>query len=316
MLKSKTILVMSALATAIALSACQPKQTDKKEEQAQSEAQVETHALKLVGDTEELALNLPDCKGKSCPDLEIERLSSNQTFIDNVIDAQILKILKETLTLAPAQEKEMQASIAQESSSAVETVQQTPKQKLEKQVEPFTKAFLSLDEEIKALSANHQISMMIKPKILSSSEPLATVVLNSSNYLGGAHGSSSQEYFNFDLETKKQVQLSDIVEPNKLKDLEAKSYEAFKAWVIESELSTDLKEYEQVWKFKLASNFNLGKNGLILQYGEYEIGPYVVGLPRLTIPYDQLNGILKAKYLPEVATKPASEVTTSDKEKK
>jgi hypothetical protein len=43
----------------------------------------------------------------------------------------------------------------------------------------------------------------------------------------------------------------------------------------------------------------LGTEGLILQYGEYEIGPYVVGLPRLTIGYDQLQKILKPEYLPK-----------------
>ena len=42
---------------------------------------------------------------------------------------------------------------------------------------------------------------------------------------------------------------------------------------------------------------------MILQYGEYEIGPYVVGLPRLTIPYDQLQGILKKEYLPQAEVK-------------
>lgn len=36
------------------------------------------------------------------------------------------------------------------------------------------------------------VSLMIKPKILNANLPLATVVLNSSSYLGGAHGSSSQ----------------------------------------------------------------------------------------------------------------------------
>ena len=44
--------------------------------------------------------------------------------------------------------------------------------------------FLNLDKELKALSANHSISLMIKPKILNPGNPLATVVLNSTHYLG------------------------------------------------------------------------------------------------------------------------------------
>ncbi len=94
--------------------------------------------------------------------------------------------------------------------------------------------------------------------------------------------------------------------------MERKAYEAFKQWVIASELSTNVQEYEQAWKFKLSENYYLGQQGLILQYAEYEIGPYVVGLPRLTIPYAELQGILKAAYLP--VTEAASEATAKSAE--
>ena len=90
--------------------------------------------------------------------------------------------------------------------------------------------------------------------------------------------------------------------PNQLAALENQAHEAFKTWVIESKLANDVSEYEQAWKFKLSDNYYLSKQGLILQYGEYEIGPYVVGLPRLTIPYEQLQTILKKQYLPEFAS--------------
>lgn len=53
-------------------------------------------------------------------------------------------------------------------------------------------------------------------------------------------------------------------------------------------------------KFQVTDNYFLGEQGLILQYGEYEIGPYVVGLPRLVIPFDQLQGVLKPEYLPKL----------------
>ena len=80
--------------------------------------------------------------------------------------------------------------------------------------------------------------------------------------------------------------------------LETRAYEAFKDWVVESKLAKDVAEYEQAWKFKLSDNFYLAQQGLVLQYAEYEIGPYVAGLPRLMIPYEQLQGVLKQEYLP------------------
>jgi len=155
-----------------------------------------------------------------------------------------------------------------------------------------------MDKELKTLGASGQITISLSPKILNSDKPLATVVLNTSSYLGGAHGASAQTYFNFDLVSKKQVGLDQIIEANQKAKFEKLAHDAFKTWVIDSKLAESVNEYEQAWKFTLSDNFYLGKQGLILQYGEYDIGPYVVGLPRLMIPYDQLKGVLKSQYFP------------------
>ncbi|OTG76048.1 hypothetical protein B9T26_02850 [Acinetobacter sp. ANC 4169] len=314
MLKNKTIFTLSLVATAIALSACQPKQAEPKEDKPVQSQAAQAEVLKLAGDTEKLSLNLPECDGNSCPEISIERLSSNQAFIDEFVDQQILKQLEQTVDISPkslnagqqattATEKSKDSKQAQADQPAASASMETPKQKLEKQLAPYRDTFLSLDKELKALSANHQISLMIKPKILNAGQPLATVVLNSSSYLGGAHGSSSQSYYNFDLKKKKLVQLDDILAPNQKAALEQKAHEVFKSWVMDAKLANSVDEYEQAWKFTLSDNFYLSTQGLILQYGEYEIGPYVVGLPRLTIPYEQLQTVLKKAYLPQPEVK-------------
>ncbi len=265
---------------------------------------------------------MPKCEGKNCPEISIERLNSNQAFIDHFIDQKIIQELAQILEIAPQQAVSEAAAIenaataadaptSNPTAAAIAQVE-TLAQKLEKQTLPYVQSFLVLDQELKALSSNHKISLMIKPKILNADQPLATVVLNSSSYLGGAHGSSAQQYYNFDLEKKKLVLLNDILLDKQRPQLERKAYEAFKQWVIASELSTNVQEYEQAWKFKLSENYYLGQQGLILQYAEYEIGPYVVGLPRLTIPYAELQGILKAAYLP--VTEAASEATAKSTE--
>lgn len=303
MLKSKTILTISVLAAAISLTACQPKdkepQTPATQTTAASEAET---ALKLVGDTEKLQFELPECDGNACPELNIDRLQSNQAFIDDFIDQQIVKDLSQIIDISPmhsSSDTTASSAVAASSEPAVVGQVITPKLKLEKQVQPYLAAFLGLDQELKALSSNHQISLMIKPKILNAKDPLATVVLNTSSYLGGAHGSSSQHYYNFDLKQQKLVSLDDLLLPNQKAALNRVAHEAFRTWVVYSKLATNVDEYEQAWKFSLSNNYYLGTEGLILQYGEYEIGPYVVGLPRLTIGYDQLQKILKPEYLPK-----------------
>ena len=314
MLKNKSILAISILITTLGITACQPKKTEPEAVEPE-QTQTEQQSLKLVGDTEKLNLSLPKCEGKNCPEISIERLNSNQAFIDQFIDQKIIQELAQILEIAPQQAVSEAAAIenaataadaptSNPTAAAIAQVE-TLAQKLEKQTLPYVQSFLALDQELKALSSNHKISLMIKPKILNADQPLATVVLNSSSYLGGAHGASAQQYYNFDLEKKKLVLLNDILLDKQRPQLERKAYEAFKQWVIASELSTNVQEYEQAWKFKLSENYYLGQQGLILQYAEYEIGPYVVGLPRLTIPYAELQGIVKATYLP--VTEAASE---------
>ena len=321
MLKNKSILAISILITTLGITACQPKKTEPEAVEPE-QTQTEQQSLKLVGDTEKLNLSLPKCDGKNCPEISIERLNSNQAFIDQFIDQKIIQELAQILEIAPQQAVSEAAAIenaataadaptSNPTAAAIAQVE-TLAQKLEKQTLPYVQTFLALDQELKALSSNHKISLMIKPKILNADQPLATVVLNSSSYLGGAHGASAQQYYNFDLEKKKLVLLNDILLDKQRPQLERKAYEAFKQWVIASELSTNVQEYEQAWKFKLSENYYLGQQGLILQYAEYEIGPYVAGLPRLTIPYAELQGILKAAYLP--VTEAASEATAKSTE--
>ncbi len=310
--KYNKIFGLSVLATAILLTACQPREKEAKEVNPPEVTQAEPEIVQLKGETEKLNLDLPECDGKSCPEITIERLNSNQRFIDEFIDQQILARLKGMLDVDAITSAKVQAASeptpvqSAASEAAVTQPQLSARQQLEKQTIPYMQTFLNLDKELKALSANHSISLMIKPKILNPGNPLATVVLNSTHYLGGAHGSTAQNYYNFDLDSKKLVKLDDIVLPKQKAQLEAKAHEAFKTWVIDSELATDVAEYEQAWKFKLTDNFFLTKQGLALQYAEYEIGPYVVGLPRLNIPYSDLQGILKPEYLPKTE-KAASE---------
>lgn len=301
MLNQKNTLALSILLITLGLTACQKPDSKKVESAVDQTAasQVPDTSLLLQGDRAKLKLNLPECDGNTCPEFSIERLQSNQPFIDKVIDQAILDNLDKMLDIAQLSKKvaDQQQASSQASASEVNT-DKTPTQQLQDRVQPYTNSFLALDKELKTLGASGKITISLSPKILNSDKPLATVVLNSSSYLGGAHGSSAQTYFNFDLVSKKQVNLNQIIEANQKAKFEKLAHDAFKVWVIDSKLADNVNEYEQAWKFQLSDNFYLGKQGLILQYGEYDIGPYVVGLPRLTIPYDQLKGILKPQYFP------------------
>lgn len=298
----KKVFQFSILACAVLLAACQPKSEPKEpEDKPQDPVVNQTSEPVLRGETVKLAVTLPECNGNTCPDFTVERLQSNFPFIDQLLDQEILDQLSKMLEIVDADQ----------ASSTAQGSEQT--NHLDVQAQQYANAFIKIDEELKALSSSHQISLMIKPKILQSKGTLATVVLNSSSYLGGAHGSTAQRYYNFDLKNQKQVQLNDLLLPKQKAKLDKLAHDAFKTWVIDSKLANTADEYEQAWPFQVTDNYFLGEQGLILQYGEYEIGPYVVGLPRLVIPFDQLQGVLKPEYLPKVETPEASTVVATDK---
>lgn len=303
MLNQKSILALSILVITLGLTACQKSDSKKAEPKVDQSAasQVPDTSMLLQGDTEKVKLTLPECNGNTCPEFSIERLKSNQAFVDETIDQAILDNLDKMLDIAQLskakKDADQQQTASQASASEVQ-VNKTPVQQLQERVQPYANSFLEMDKELKTLGASGQITISLSPKILNSDKPLATVVLNTSSYLGGAHGASAQTYFNFDLVSKKQVGLDQIIEANQKAKFEKLAHDAFKTWVIDSKLAESVNEYEQAWKFTLSDNFYLGKQGLILQYGEYDIGPYVVGLPRLMIPYDQLKGVLKSQYFP------------------
>lgn len=301
MLMNKPTLLLGVLISTLGLSACQKPDSQESVqniEQPSASAAVADTTLTLQGNTEKLDLNLPECGGQSCPEFSIDRLHTNQFVVDDIIDRAILQQLARILAISnpdqpPSVDKQQPTSTSIESNAT-----KTAAQQMAEQVQPYVTEFLALDQELRTLGSNSKINLMVSPKILNADGPLATVVLNTSSYLGGAHGSASQTYYNFDLKHQKQVSLDDILLPQQKANLEKLAYQAFKIWVTDAKLADNMADYEKVWKFSLSNNFYLGQNGLILQYAEYEIGPYVAGLPRLEIPYAQLQSILKKQYLP------------------
>ena len=108
MLKNKSILAISILIATLGITACQPKKTEPETVEPE-QTQVEQQSLKLVGDTEKLNLSLPKCEGKNCPEISIERLNSNQAFIDHFIDQKIIQELAQILEIAPQQQASEEA---------------------------------------------------------------------------------------------------------------------------------------------------------------------------------------------------------------
>lgn len=116
--------------------------------------------------------------------------------------------------------------------------------------------------------------------------PKLSVLTSNYIYSGGAHGNTTVESFNFDLEKGKRIYLTSILtEEEQLKAVQHYVWE----YAIERPdvFYPDLKKED----IQLSDNtaFYFTDNGITLVFQQYEIAPYVSGNQEITIPQEIYN---------------------------
>lgn len=115
---------------------------------------------------------------------------------------------------------------------------------------------------------------------------------------GAAHGMSEIQKLNFDLATGRLIALDDLFKAGyrpALTPIVKRLFEAENGKI-------DL-EYNSEG-FKLSNEFAIQRNGILFQYGYYEIGPYAMGPPSVLVPWKEIRQLLRpgaipAKWLPQ-----------------
>ncbi|WP_299413196.1 DUF3298 and DUF4163 domain-containing protein [Acaryochloris sp. IP29b_bin.148] len=118
-------------------------------------------------------------------------------------------------------------------------------------------------------------------------------------YTGGAHPNSSRTYWNFNPQTGKTIQLSDLLVKGYAPQLNAIAEKHFRRVkeLTANESLTAAGFWFDHGKFQLNRNFALTPKGLLFFFNTYEIGPYVMGPTELLIPYPELKGLVKNQAL-------------------
>ncbi len=164
-----------------------------------------------------------------------------------------------------------------------------------------------------APDGGHGYNMTINSSILGQSADGALVVVSVDGYFytGGAHGSATRVLLNFDRRHHRLLTPKDILQQGqsfKQNPALYPLYHAQFARFVKENGEDNLADYEKMWKFHLSDQWRLGELGLVMQYGQYDIGPYVIGMPELTVPYSALHGIIRPEYLrPVQATRQTGE---------
>lgn len=234
----------------------------------------------LISHSEYLEYELPKkiqekCTTRDdCPDIEVKYLKTNHAWINKLANARIDNLV---VNSKPTES----APITKKSSAA----------EVKAAIDGFVSAqFADLPQD-----SIFVYNLMVTPEYLGHVNDFELFEINSYVFTGGAHGMPYSEYLIFDQKTEKQIQLTDMLQPNKKSKFKALAYDAYKDWV--KTVDEDAASYEKNWPFTLSENVTLTDKGIDIRYQHYSIGPYAYGMPVLSIPYNKLGGIIKPRFI-------------------
>jgi hypothetical protein len=131
-----------------------------------------------------------------------------------------------------------------------------------------------------------------------SDSNVISLLYTDSYFLGGAHGGSLSFADNYDVGTGKILTLADLAED---KQTLINYMIPYLYWLTQKPGFADGLSWADEDTFQSIvedGSWYLSENGLVIICNEYTIGPYVIGTKNLEIPYEDLNGILLDKWIP------------------
>lgn len=135
----------------------------------------------------------------------------------------------------------------------------------------------------------------LKAEMVSDHDDLLILELDGYLFSGGAHGLPLTQYLVIDRDTRQPVGLDEMLVPGQRPAYEAALKRAHRRW-LSSDQASGLSVSQ--WPFVVSDNAAPLEDGLSVKYQVYDLGPYAIGQPTLTIPYAELDGVLKPRYLP------------------
>lgn len=105
-------------------------------------------------------------------------------------------------------------------------------------------------------------------------------------YTGGAHGMDAKAAIVFDAGTGKRITEADLFKPG---------YEERLTQSLRANLLVSVEDVDMLFETEIDpnGNFYVSDEGITYIYGRYEVGPYVLGIVEVNIPWDEISDILK-----------------------
>ncbi|WP_312481880.1 DUF3298 and DUF4163 domain-containing protein [Stutzerimonas nitrititolerans] len=139
-------------------------------------------------------------------------------------------------------------------------------------------------------------SSYLQAKLREQHGSLLVIELSSYLFTGGAHGMPGRGFINYDREQDRELRLKDVLVPGQEGNFWRAARQAHQRWLVKNEHDQDA-EFIEFWPFQQTAHIALLKDSVLLKYDVYSIAPYSSGHPELSIPHDQLEGIVRPEYL-------------------
>ncbi|MBC2851877.1 DUF3298 and DUF4163 domain-containing protein [Cetobacterium sp. 8H] len=135
-----------------------------------------------------------------------------------------------------------------------------------------------------------QNQLIIRYDDYTSEIGIASIVLETYEYTGGAHGMSNLSVFNLDSKTGKDIPIEEIIKPEGLnylqnqiqKDIQNNLNGPSEEWIYFSDAKADIKNA----KIYFENDF------IVIVFGLYDIAPYSSGMSTFKYPLDKIKEFL------------------------
>ena len=126
----------------------------------------------------------------------------------------------------------------------------------------------------------------IEGGFLPSYRNMVNYITLSGGYFGGAHGMDAKTAIVFAVDTGKRITEVDLFKPG---------YEERLTQSLRANLLVSVEDVDMLFETEIDpnGNFYVSDEGITYIYGRYEVGPYVLGIVEVNIPWDEISDILK-----------------------
>lgn len=124
-------------------------------------------------------------------------------------------------------------------------------------------------------------------KIEGAHKGILSYTVTGYTFTGGAHGMTVETALNFDMKTGNLLTESDFFKEG-YKDRLPGLLSSHLAESLENPSDTSMLFTQEIGP---NGNFAIGEKGVTYIYNQYEIGPYVMGIIRVTVPWEELEGL-------------------------